>query len=143
MLFRSPKLACNLSSVSQLTKQANCCAKFLPSHCVFQDLSSGITIGCAKECEGLYFLDDVEGSHQHSITVCNSVSTSKTDDVMLWHKRIGHPNFHYLSCMFPSLFPNTSINMRCEICELANHRSSYPKAPYTPSKPFTTVHSNL
>ena len=29
-----PNLSCNLLSNSQLTKQSNCLAKFLPSHCV-------------------------------------------------------------------------------------------------------------
>jgi len=32
-----PNLACNLLSISQLTKTSNCSAKFLPFHCVFQD----------------------------------------------------------------------------------------------------------
>ena len=50
-----PKLSCNLLFVSKLTKASNCCAKFLPSYCVFQELSSGKTIGSAKECEGLYY----------------------------------------------------------------------------------------
>ena len=34
-----PNLSCNLLSISQLTKQSNYSAKFLPFHCVFQDLS--------------------------------------------------------------------------------------------------------
>ena len=51
-----PNLSYNLLFISQLTKQSNCLAKFLPSHCVFQDLLLGKTIGSAKECEGLYYL---------------------------------------------------------------------------------------
>ena len=47
-------LDCNLLSVNQLVKQNKCCAYFLPSSCVFQDRSSGATIGSAKECGGLY-----------------------------------------------------------------------------------------
>ena len=35
-----PKLACNLLSISQLTKQSKCSANFLPTHCV-----SGSIIG--------------------------------------------------------------------------------------------------
>ena len=50
-----PKLACNLLSVRQLTKQANCCAKFLPSHIVFQDLSSRM-IKSANGCTYLITL---------------------------------------------------------------------------------------
>ena len=55
-----PNLSCNLLSISQLTKRSNCSAKFLPSHCVFQDLSSEKTIGSAKEREGLYYFDETK-----------------------------------------------------------------------------------
>ena len=89
-----PKLAWSLLNVSQSTKQLNCSANFLPTHCVFQDLSSGMVIGHAKEFEGLYILDDAGVSHRQITSVCNSIS--KNDDTMLWHKRMGHPNFPYL-----------------------------------------------
>ncbi|RVW73576.1 hypothetical protein CK203_055129 [Vitis vinifera] len=36
----------------------NCTAKFFPSCCEFQDLSSGRTIGKAWECDGLYYYED-------------------------------------------------------------------------------------
>ena len=63
---------------------------------------------------------------------------------MLLHKRMGHPNFHYLSRMFPTICPPSNLDMKCEVCELAkHHRSSYPRAPYIPTKPFTTIHSDL
>ncbi|KAK4253876.1 hypothetical protein QN277_010496 [Acacia crassicarpa] len=75
-------------------------SEFITLESVFHDLSSGMTIGRANEYEGLYFLDNVEVSHQQPIRVCNSVSTSRTDDIMLWHKRMGHPNFYYLSRMY-------------------------------------------
>jgi hypothetical protein len=32
-----PKLACNLLSVSKLSKDSNCCVTFFESHCTFQD----------------------------------------------------------------------------------------------------------
>ena len=55
-----PNLSCNLLSISQLTKKSNCSAKFLPFHCVFQDLSSGKTFGSAKEHEDLYYFDETD-----------------------------------------------------------------------------------
>ena len=57
-----PNLSRNLLSISQLSKQSNCSAKFLHSHYVFQDLSSGKTIGSAKEREGLYYSDEANVS---------------------------------------------------------------------------------
>ena len=52
-----PSLRCNLLSISKLTKDLNCVAKFSTGYCKFQDLELGKTIGNAKECEGLYFLE--------------------------------------------------------------------------------------
>ena len=52
-----PSLSCSLLSVNKFAKQFQCVAKFFPTWAEFQDLSSGKTIGSAKECEGLYYLD--------------------------------------------------------------------------------------
>ena len=72
-----PNLSCNLLSNSQLTKQSNCSAKFLSSHCVFQDLSSRKMIGSAKEREGLYYFDEANVRGQCPPTVCNSASSPR------------------------------------------------------------------
>ena len=53
-----PKLTCNLVSISKLTKDLNCVAKFSSICCEFQDLHSGTMIGSAEESEGLYYLVD-------------------------------------------------------------------------------------
>ncbi|RVW47383.1 Retrovirus-related Pol polyprotein from transposon TNT 1-94 [Vitis vinifera] len=88
-----PNLSCNLLSISQLTKKSNCSAKFLPSHCIFQDLSSGKTIGSAKERGGLYYFDETDLLRLRPPTVCNSASYPKDSELLLWHKRIeGHLN---------------------------------------------------
>jgi len=49
-----PKLTCNLLSVSKLTKDSKCIAKFSPTTCLFQDLDSGKMISNAKEDQGVY-----------------------------------------------------------------------------------------
>ncbi|KAJ9687202.1 hypothetical protein PVL29_015881 [Vitis rotundifolia] len=140
-----PNLSCNLLSISQLTKQSNCSAKFLPSHCVLQDLSSRKTICNAKECEGLYYFDETDVCGQCPPTVCNSASHPKDSKLLLWHKRMGHPSFQYLKHLFPSLCSNkTSLDFQCEVCELAkHHQASFPKSKYKPSIPFTLIHSDL
>ena len=48
-----PKLACNLLFVSKISKDSNCRAVFLDSHCEFQDRNSGKMIGSAKMVHGL------------------------------------------------------------------------------------------
>ena len=71
LVLHVPDLSCNLLSISQLTKMSNCSAKFLPSYCIFQDLSLGKTIGSAKEHEGLYYFDEIDVLGQSSPTGCN------------------------------------------------------------------------
>lgn len=139
-----PNLFCNLLSVSQLTKQANCSAEFFSSHCIFQDRTSGRTIGSAKEHEGLYYFDADE-SKQHQISTCGSVSLPKTSELMLWHSRMGHPSFQYLKHLFPSLCSNKTIHeLQCEVCELAKHqRTSSKHSSYKPTQPFSLIHSDL
>ena len=140
-----PNLSCNLLSISQLTKKSNCSAKFLSSHCVFQDLSSGKTIGSAKECEGLCYFDETGVLGQSSPTGCNWTSYPKDSELLLWHKRMGHPAFQYLKHLFLSLCSNkTLLDFQCEVCELAkHHRVSFPKSKYKPSIQFTLIHSDL
>ena len=64
---------------------------------------------------------------------------------MLWHYRLGHPNFHYLRHLFPKLFINKNPSLfQCEICEFAKHRrTSFPTQPYKATKPFTVIHSDV
>lgn len=90
-----PNLSCNLLSISQLTNNSNCSAHFYPTYCVFQDLSSGKTIGSAKEYEGLYYLDQVISNRQPQTAMCDSAPTSRENEIMLWHFRHFSPSFQY------------------------------------------------
>ncbi|RVW57690.1 Retrovirus-related Pol polyprotein from transposon TNT 1-94 [Vitis vinifera] len=53
-----PNLDCNLLSISKLTKEKRCITNFSSTHCEFQDLDSGKTIGNSEECSGLYILKE-------------------------------------------------------------------------------------
>eukprot|EP00261_Vitis_vinifera_P039416 XP_019080659.1 PREDICTED: uncharacterized protein LOC104881375 isoform X1 [Vitis vinifera] len=53
-----PKLTCNLLSISKLSRDSNCCVIFYESHCIFQDRSSGKTIGNARMINCLYYFED-------------------------------------------------------------------------------------
>ena len=102
-------------------------------------------IGSAKECEGLYYFEEVNEDNQLRIANCDSASTFKDSEILLWHFRMGHPNFQYMKHLFPSLFLNkNSFDSQCEICELAKHHwTSFPKSKYKPTKPFTLIHSDV
>ena len=64
---------------------------------------------------------------------------------MLWHLRLGHPNFPYLNHVFPFLFCNKKLaHFQCEVSQLAKHHyTSYPSHTYKTSKPFAMTHSDI
>lgn len=138
-----PHLSCNLLSISKLTKQLNCSAHFFPSYCVLQDLSSGMTIGTAKEYEGLYYLD-VSTVSVLSCGISGLASTTNDNNIVLWHKRMGHPSFSYLQRMFPHLHLNKSTIPHCDICEFAkHHRPTFTPSIYKSTRPFSIIHSDV
>ena len=53
-------------------------------------------IGSAKEREGLYYFNEANVCGQCPPTVCNSASRPRESELLLWHKRMGHPSFQYL-----------------------------------------------
>ena len=115
-----PNLSCNLLSVRKLTKDLNCTAKFFPSCCEFQDLSSGRTIGKARECDGLYYYEDSAMENGQANAASSELDFfSSNDEIMSGHFRLGHPNFLYLKSLFPALFGNKNVSdFQCEIAKL-------------------------
>ena len=71
------KFLVSLLSISQFTKQNNCRITFFPSHCIYQDLSTGRRIGSRYERWGMYYLDD---------TMYPTVFIAgQPDPILLWH----------------------------------------------------------
>jgi len=153
-ILHVPNLDCNLLSISKLTRDLNCVAKFFPHLCIFQDLDMGKKIGSAKMCSGLYLLKNeipLRRQTQNRSYVSSKGQSAlnfyvnKDSEVLLWHYRLGHPNFMYLERLFPSFFSNkSSQSFKCEICQLSKHvRSSYPTISYKPSHPFAMIHNDV
>ena len=118
-----PNLAWKLLSISKLTRDLKCVTNFFLTYYEFQDLESGKTIGNAKECEGLYLfkvpiIPGKQTQNANSVSVpSSSNSFSNKNSIMLWHYRLGHPNFLYLKRMFPTFFNNIDVNyLQCEVC---------------------------
>ena len=106
----------------------------------------------AELCGGLYLLKESTSLHPTVPSpsyvfqsIFNSMSISNENEVMLWPFRLGYPNFMYLENLFPHLFDNRNPNSyHCETCQLAKHtRHVYSSIPYTPSYPFSIIHSDI
>ncbi|PKA63925.1 Retrovirus-related Pol polyprotein from transposon TNT 1-94 [Apostasia shenzhenica] len=148
-----PKLDCNLLSISKLTRDLKCVTKFYSNLCDFQAVDSGKVIGSAEMHGGLYLLkeNNLLGRQVHPSScvsvnlISNSVSVPVESQVMLWHCRLGHPNFAYIEKLFPHLFINKKSNFyQCEVCQLAKHtRQVYSNLQYKPSHPFSVIHSDI
>ncbi|KAL0556125.1 hypothetical protein IC582_004635 [Cucumis melo] len=141
-----PKLSYNLLSISKITRELHCKATFLPKSVCFQDLNSGRTIGTARYSRGLYILnDDTFGSSISTTSLLSSYFSTSEHDFMLWHFRLGHPNFTYMKYLFPHLFLKIDVSsLSCDVCIRAKqHRVSFPSQPYKPTQPFTLIHSDV
>ena len=135
-------LKCNLLSISKITRDNNCVTNFHSSMCQF--LSLGRT--SARIHEGLYYLENTEYEGQQAFASgVASISVSSAREIMLWHHRLGHPNFLYLKRLLPSLFKHEdSVSFTCDICQFAKHtRVPFSPKPYTPSMPFTLIHNDI
>ena len=98
-----PKLDYNLLSISKLTRDLKRITKFSTNLCEFQDLILGRTIGSDEMSAGLYLLQ-VKVPRREVQKISYFVSSqNKNNALMLWHYRLGHPNFVYLRKLFPSL----------------------------------------
>ncbi|KAA0025813.1 Beta-galactosidase [Cucumis melo var. makuwa] len=141
-----PKLSYNLLSISKITRELHCKATFLPKSICFQDLNSGRTIGTARHSGGLYILNDnTSGSSISTTSLLSSYFSTSEHDFMLWHFRLGHPNFTYMKYLFPHLFPKIDVSsLSCDVCIRAKqHRVSFPSQPYKPTQPFTLIHIDV
>ncbi|RVW87496.1 hypothetical protein CK203_036334 [Vitis vinifera] len=97
-----PNLDCNLLSISKLTKEKRCITNFSSTHCEFQDLDSGKTIGNAEECSGLYILkehhdpqeqpqmtvESLKGKNRHLLEVARSLMFSMNVPKLFWGQAV-------------------------------------------------------
>lgn len=167
-----PSLDCNLISVRRLMLDNDCLTIFSPSKCYFLPSSFSCfqekamkekvlkeKIGYASLQDGLFLLHNLKSGCREvfegnsRVYSCMDKTTvprinsmqSRIDLVLLWHKRLGHPNFLYLRKIRPELFNNIQLDwLKCETCMYAKQtRVSYPPKCYRESRPFNLIHSDI
>ena len=78
-------------------------------------------IDSAKECGGLYYLNNEDSSRQNLVFKYFSVSLCE-NNVMLWHYRLGHPSFPNMKNLFSSLYNNKDpSSFQCVVCQVSKH----------------------
>lgn len=98
-----------------------------------------IGLGCEKD--GLYLLDS-------QLPVVSSAIkkdvSSRLDELLVWHRHLGHLSFSALKKMFPHLLVS-HCNFLCEFCQLAKYcKSVYPISNKNKcSLPFQLMHSDV
>ncbi|KAJ8766765.1 hypothetical protein K2173_007832 [Erythroxylum novogranatense] len=109
------------------------------------ELTSRKMIGSAKLIDGLYYLVDDYLKNKEALVSSSIRSTLAKEQILLWHNRLGHPNFSYLKRLLPHLFKFVDyLKLHCEQCTLSkSHKISYPTKPYQPSKPLYLIHSDV
>ena len=87
---------------------------------------------------GLYYFEDTLPSNKIVQGLSSIGSLSVQDQIMVWHCRLGHPNFSYLKNLFLVLFKKVDLSsFQCESCLLAKSQCK----PYHVSKPFYFFHN--
>lgn len=142
----SPRLSCNLLSVSQLESAGN--SIVFKSGGVTVLNKSGLKVAEGKKENGLYILN-------FALRKNESAFLNKLDDNLgLWHKRFGHLGvsnlmFLHKNNMVDGLSlrqsPDTSVKMICEPCIMGKQsRESFDKSQKTrSSRPLELIHSDV
>ena len=109
-----PTFKFNLLSVSNLTKELQCCVVFFPVFCLFQDISSRKVSEISKKQDGLYVIYSKRGRE----TKKNLWQYQTKLNATLWHRKMGHAPTS-VSRKFTT-FQNKScfIIDKCNICPL-------------------------
>ena len=117
--------------------------------CKFQDWSTGMMIGLARERNGLYFLKEPIGKNNIKGPILLSLlygsSLSNKNRIWLYHFCLDHPSFNILKVKFPSLFKGFDLGQfHCDVCDLAKHMHvSFPIRNTRSPMSFTFIHSDV
>jgi len=118
-----PSLSTKLISIGQLTEEQNCVALMFPNHCIFQDILTKEIIGRGTKRDGLYYLEEMKTGNSF---LSKTDSKQLREQVLLWHRRLGHPSFGYMRKLSPHLFSGLNEQLVCETCIKAkSHRTTY------------------
>jgi GAG-pre-integrase domain len=123
-------------------RELNCMVQIFPNYCIFQDIQTRRVLGRGTKKGGLHYLDNLKAGNV-LLSVSNNTDAEK--EILLWHKRLGHPSLGYLKKLYPKLFVNFNHeNFMCEIyIKVKNHRSTYLSSDNKRLAPFDLIHTDV
>ena len=145
-----PDFKYNLLSVDKFLTDNHYCGIFYPSHCVFQDLSTKITVAVGQKAGGLYILDlpskdnsSLFSSLVPSFSVPCNKSSSSTATIDVLHAWLGHTSIskmqHISDCK-----PYLSDTFTCDTCVVAKfHRLPFNTSSISTTKASQLIHMDL
>ncbi|XP_057991606.1 uncharacterized protein LOC131173342 [Hevea brasiliensis] len=137
-LNRNPPQLHLLTSSTQEKKKS---ARRMDPYLVFleQKLTTGRTIGNGRLQDGLYLLNDYVGQAMFG------QSMGAEEQIIMWHKRLGHPSFTVLEKLYHFLLKQCKTELLvCDACEFTKHtKQSYSAINNKASVSFMTIHSDV
>lgn len=136
-----PSFKFNLMSVSKVTKDMNCCVKFYPEHCVFQDLCTGKVKVTGREQAGLYILNT--RNNEHFLTKGKSMLVSRPLPD-LWHRRLEHVPMVVLRKIYVFHKTDSFQLQHCDVCPLSRQtRLPFPVSSSNSTTSFHLIHLDV
>ena len=123
----------NLLSVSSIIDQFKSTVLFDEDSCVFQEKRTRKRIGTGVGRNGLWYI----GKENVALAVEERPKGAE-DNILLHHRRLGHPSFQNMSKMYGELFNKVDKRkLVCDACELGKHtRSLYRPSGARSCEPF-------
>ena len=117
-----PRLKANLLSLQRLIDDTGWQFRLDSSPCVLRVKEAGERTLSARRKGGLLLLDGgVEKETQGRV-----LHTQWKENIVLLHRRSGHPSFHLLKQVYPNLFKHMDIqSLICDSCHFAKHKRTH------------------
>nr|GEU55717.1 ribonuclease H-like domain-containing protein [Tanacetum cinerariifolium] len=135
-----PEYCVRLMFVHKVTRDSGLIVAFNENKCFVlpQDLKGMSVLGIGSQIDGLYYLNDSQGTGLgFEKPICN---LSK----YIWHERLGHPSDQVLKVLENDLAIDNSDLDHCEICQRAKQtREPFPLSEHKSSVLAELVHLDL
>ena len=138
-VYLVPDFHINLISFGQLASDNSVVAQITDRLLILQDRTTRMLIGAGdREREGLYRFREIE-----TLTSNQAVVDEASTDIVLWHRRLGHPSSHVLGKV-PGISSSSINNLEllhdsCEIC----FRQCFPDSLINAKEIFDLIHCDL